>query len=78
MYTEITVLHPCSTSDLLCVKKHLFKGTLQEMLVSKIVVKIILKIYGENSPREDLSIVIYVWYLCSLFNPESFNFTNRH
>ena len=34
-------------------QKHLFTGTLQEILVSKIVVKIVLKIYGENSPRGD-------------------------
>ena len=29
-------------------QKHLFNGTLQEILVSKIVVKIVLKICGEN------------------------------
>ena len=29
------------------------------MLVSKIVVKIMLKTYGENSPRADLPIVIH-------------------
>ena len=48
------------------------------MLVSKIIVKIILKTYWENSPGEDLPIVIYVWYSCSLFNPESLNLSNRH
>ena len=58
-----------------CVKNHHFKGTLPEMLVSKIVVKVMFKIYSENSPGGDLPIVIYVWYLCSLFNPESLNFT---
>ena len=54
-----------------------FKGALQGMLVSKIIVKIILKIYGDNSPRGDLAIVICVWYWCSLFNHERLNFTNR-
>ena len=54
MYTEIVVLHSCSPSDLLYVsKKTFFKGTLQEMLVSKIIAKTVLKIYGENSPRGD-------------------------
>ena len=48
------------------------------MLVSKIVVKVILKIYGENSPKDDLPIVIYVWYSFSLFNLEGLNFTDRH
>ena len=52
--------------------KHLFKGTNKEMLVSKIVVKIILKIYGENSPRGDLPVVIYVWYSSSLFTLKVF------
>ena len=37
-----------------------FKGALQGILVSKIMVKIILKIYGDNSPRGDLAIVICV------------------
>ena len=55
MYTKITVLHGwCSHADLLYMSKNTFlKGH---------ILKIILKIYGENSPRGGLPIVIYLWY----------------
>ena len=43
-------------------QKHLFKGTLQDMLLSKIIVKIVLKIYGENSLKEDYQLQ----YICGI------------
>ena len=62
-YTEIIVLHSCSPSDLQYVSKSTFlRDTLQEMLVSKIIVEVVLKIYGENPPRGDY----HLQYMCGI------------
>ena len=67
-YTEITVLHSCSPSDLLYVSKNTcLRDTLQEMLVCKIIVKIVLKIYRENPPRRDYQLQ-YMSGICVIFS----------
>ena len=43
-------------------QKHLFKGTLQDMLLTRIIVKIVLKTYGENSPKGDYQLQ----YMCGI------------